>query len=295
MSYQVSEQVVHDRINLLRLVRKLEKSVDGEEWLEDTREPSRAAWIKTQGVMQKLKYARRLLKNVELNHDLDESSSSTERYDELRRLLDRLDLVVRDVNDRVAPKAVRPPAILASLPLPALSARQPPPPSISEVKVLDLSSSADPVADLAAQDLLLSPSDSLPPSSSLPLGTTPFLSVDPSPISEKPSTTGSASTTKPAFLQNSAALQEEMSEQLAAMAAQLKRNAMHFAGALDADKAVVQAAQEKLERNHDVMSKERVRLRDHRSKSWGTTWLVILSMVVAVVGFIMTFFIIKFT
>ena len=59
--------------------------------------------------------------------------------------------------------------------------------------------------------------------------------------------------------------------------------------------SVVQAAQEKLERNHDVMSTERVRLRDHRSKSWGTTWLVILSMVVAVVGFIMTFFIIKFT
>lgn len=52
MSYQLTEQVVHDRINLLRLVRRLEKSVDGEEWLEGTREPSRAAWIKTQGVMQ---------------------------------------------------------------------------------------------------------------------------------------------------------------------------------------------------------------------------------------------------
>ena len=43
------------------------------------------------------------------------------------------------------------------------------------------------------------------------------------------------------FLQNSRALQEEMSEQLANMAAQLKRNAIHFAGSLDKDKAIVQA------------------------------------------------------
>ena len=52
MNYQVTEQVVHDRINLLRLVRRLEKSVDSDEWLEDTRVPSRAAWIRMQGVLQ---------------------------------------------------------------------------------------------------------------------------------------------------------------------------------------------------------------------------------------------------
>lgn len=295
MSYQLTEQVVHDRINLLRLVRRLEKSIDSEEWLEGTHEPSRAAWIKTQGVMQKLKYARRLLKNVELNHDLDESSSSTQRYDELRRILDRLDRVVQDVNERVAPKAVRPPPILASLPLPAPSARQPPPTSVSEITIPQSSLASDATVDLATQDLLLSASDSVPPSSStIPLGTAPLLPADPSPLSEKPNA-APTSVGKPAFLQNSAALQEEMSEQLAAMAAQLKRNAMHFAGALETDKAVVKEAQEKLERNHDVMSKERVRLRDHRSKSWGTTWLVILSMVVAVVGFILTFFIIRLT
>ena len=86
-----------------------------------------------------------------------------------------------------------------------------------------------------------------------------------------------------------------MSEQLANMAAQLKRNAMHFAGALEKDKAVVTEAQEKMERNFDVMTKERVRLRDHRSKSWGTTWLVVLSLVVALVGFILTFFVIRIT
>lgn len=86
-----------------------------------------------------------------------------------------------------------------------------------------------------------------------------------------------------------------MSEQLANMAAQLKRNAIHFATSLEKDKAVVLEAQEKVERNYDVMTKERVRLRDHRSKSWGTTWLVILSLVVALVGFMLTFFVIRLT
>ncbi len=79
------------------------------------------------------------------------------------------------------------------------------------------------------------------------------------------------------------------------MATQLKRNAIHFAGALEKDKSVVLETQEKLERNHDVMSKERVRLRDHHSKSWGTTWITILSLIVVLVGFIMTFLVIRIT
>lgn len=99
----------------------------------------------------------------------------------------------------------------------------------------------------------------------------------------------------PAFFQNSTAIHEELSEQLAQMATQLKRNAVHFAGSLEKDKAVVIEAQEKLERNFDVMSNQRVRLRDHRTKSWGTTWITVLSILVAVIGFILTFFVIRFT
>ena len=86
-----------------------------------------------------------------------------------------------------------------------------------------------------------------------------------------------------------------MAEQLAKMATQLKRNAIHFAGSLEKDKAVVQDAQEKMERNYDGMTKERVRLRDHRSKSWGTTGIVILSLIVAVIDYFMTFFVIRMT
>lgn len=86
-----------------------------------------------------------------------------------------------------------------------------------------------------------------------------------------------------------------MSNQLAAMATQLKRNALHLAEKLETDKGVVEGAKAKIEQNYDVMTKERVRLRDHRSKSWGTTWLVMLSMVVAVVGFLLAFCVIRLT
>lgn len=146
---------------------------------------------------------------------------------------------------------------------------------------------------VAAQDLLLSPADAadLPPSTPVKPPITLFPASMPT-SSETASTTAAGG---PAFLQNSAALQEEMAEQLARMATQLKRNAVHFAGSLEKDKAVVQEAHEKMERNFDVMSKERVRLRDHRSKSWGTTWLVVLSLFVAAIGFMMTFAIIRIT
>lgn len=79
------------------------------------------------------------------------------------------------------------------------------------------------------------------------------------------------------------------------MAMQLKHNAIHFAGSLEKDKAVVLETQEKLERNFDVLSNQRVRLRDHRSKSWGTTWITLLSIVIAIVGFMLTFFVIRLT
>ncbi|CDO76052.1 hypothetical protein BN946_scf184696.g4 [Trametes cinnabarina] len=195
------------------------------------------------------------------------------------------------VHKRYAPKAARPEPILPLLPPPVSLVDAPPaePTSIGE----DLATTlipAEPTQGLPTQDLLLTPSDSdaftrgpINPSEAL------------LPSSSDSTAEKAASQATPAFLQNSAALHEELSAQLAQMATQLKRNAIHFADALDKDKAVVQETQEKLERNHDVMSKERVRLRDHRSKSWGTTWITILSIVVVLIGFLLTFFVIRIT
>ena len=97
------------------------------------------------------------------------------------------------------------------------------------------------------------------------------------------------------LLQHGTALQEELSAQLAQMAGQLRRNAEHFSTALAADQAVLRNAEEKIGGNYDVMKRERVRLRDHRGKSLGTTCLTITSVLVVASAFLVMFFLIRFT
>ena len=79
------------------------------------------------------------------------------------------------------------------------------------------------------------------------------------------------------------------------MAEQLKRNAIHFSESLEKDKAVLKDAEEKLDVSYDSLGKERVRLRDHRGKSSGTTCLVIMSIVVVLISFIVMLFVIRVT
>ena len=116
-------------------------------------------------------------------------------------------------------------------------------------------------------DLLTSPSEKLPPSTStsrrVPLST--------------------------------AAVHEELSAQLAQMATQLKRNAIHFSDTLAKDQVVVEEANLKMESNYDSMLKERTRLRDHSGKSRGTTWLTLFSIIAVFVSFFFMFFIIRLT
>lgn len=71
------------------------------------------------------------------------------------------------------------------------------------------------------------------------------------------------------------ALQEELSNQLAVMSAQLKRNALHFASNLEKDKAAVEEAQSKIEGNLTFMEVQRARLKNFAGKSGGTTWLTL--------------------
>lgn len=84
-------------------------------------------------------------------------------------------------------------------------------------------------------------------------------------------------------------------DQVAHMATQLKRNTLHFSEMLRKDQAVVEETKEKLESNFDVMQKERLRLRDHRSKSWGTTWLTVLVVLAVLILFVMMVGIIRLT
>ncbi|SJL11992.1 uncharacterized protein ARMOST_15407 [Armillaria ostoyae] len=129
--------------------------------------------------------------------------------------------------------------------------------------------------------LLLSPSD--PPSTTIsPLPT--FL-----PASAMSMATGTS------VLQNTNALHNELSEQLAQMATQLQRNALHLSDSLSADKFIVEEAQQKIESNFNFMRKERVNLRDFRGKSGSTTCLVVMSIIVVTVLFIFMVMLIHLT
>ncbi|THH31402.1 hypothetical protein EUX98_g2792 [Antrodiella citrinella] len=296
MPLQTQEQIIHDRVNLGRLVKSLERTVTGEEWQQlcnDTHEPTKQAWIKVQGTLHKVKYARKMLRSVESNANLGDPSTSAGRYQVIRDSLDRLESALLEVDKRVTLKRSRPEPLLPTLPIP-----EPPTPKASlppiDVDTADAEvplSPGGPSAALSAQDLLLSPSDTIPSTAAGEWsdGNTTNLPTSRTSLGPlAPASTG-------AILQNSRAIQEELSEQLAQMATQLKRNALHFSNTLEKDKAVVLESQEKIERNYDVMTKERIRLRDHHSKSWGTTWITILSIAIAIIGFFLTFFIIRLT
>jgi Membrane fusion protein Use1 len=97
------------------------------------------------------------------------------------------------------------------------------------------------------------------------------------------------------LLSGSLQTHEELSNELSRMATQLKRNAQHFSESLDKDKSLVQSAADVLEKNYDTMTKERVRLRDHRGKSFGTTWMVFGALLVVSIAWVCMFFIIRFT
>lgn len=77
------------------------------------------------------------------------------------------------------------------------------------------------------------------------------------------------------------------------MAAQLKQNAIHFADTLAKDQGVIKALQGQIEINLDDTKKGQGRLRDLRGKSGGTTWIVIFALLVVLVGWLLTFFVIR--
>jgi len=279
-----NEKVVHDRVNLVRLMRRLDKSVNDEDWGTGR---SWMIWLKSERVLQQLKHARKLLGNVELDNEVQPSVKLGKRLVDIRGLLDRLDAFMLSVNERVAPEPTRLESFLLTVPRPSPPATRKPdlpvdqrlaPPTHVTSGPLT-SDDADASAAAADVDMLLGSANE---------SDVPFLQQDRTP------STGDAAAAS-ALLQNSTALQEELAMQLAQMAGQLRRNAEHFSGALAADQAVLRVAEEKVGANLDVMKWERVRLRDHRGKSLGTTCLTISSVLVVAIAFLVMFFVIRFT
>jgi SNARE protein 1 len=127
----------------------------------------------------------------------------------------------------------------------------------------------------AAEELLLSS----PTEAYIPFQSTPLPQIPRRRTSEANPTVTDA-------LSSTFETQEELSAQLADMAKQLKANAMHFAGSLEKDKAVLEAADQQLEKNFDKMSQTRTQVQGIRTKSRGTTWLVLASIVGVIAAFI---------
>jgi len=181
---------------------------------------------------------------------------------------------------KCTPTPKRPPPILPLMPPPVDEPEkvtsEPPPPPYGEGWKLNERVERSTPSELAlpaskelpiADDLLTAPSEEFAPSTSnsrrVPLST--------------------------------AAVHEELSAQLAQMATQLKRNAIHFSDTLAKDQAVVEDTKLKMESNYDSMQKERTRLKDHSGKSRGTTWLTLFSIIAVFVSFFVMYFIIRLT
>ncbi|KIY69536.1 hypothetical protein CYLTODRAFT_452523 [Cylindrobasidium torrendii FP15055 ss-10] len=245
----------HDEINLARLLRRLEKRAFEATYaspISANSSPSKGTagqgeeWLQAIDFIQKVKYARTLLKNIELD--------SPDGGAQFRASFERLDSVIANVQERVVPQARLPEPLLPSIPIPAPSA---PTPTARPSKENVSPDEPLPVQEFTAP-LLSAPVDDLIPS-------TPTMSIN--------------SSARSGALASTTALQDELSDQLAAMAVQLRRNATHFASSLEKDAAVVATAGDQLEQNYDTAKRERIRLRDHRGKSGMTTcwyiWVVL--------------------
>ncbi|KAJ7291146.1 hypothetical protein C8J57DRAFT_1271508 [Mycena rebaudengoi] len=279
----------HDEINLQRLVRRLEKSSSDPEWTVSSDD----TWIKAQGTLQKVKYARKLLRNVELD-DVDPTPKSIQKYTDLKTTLDRLDTFLQAVEKCTAPKRTRPEPLLPHIPPPPDEPEPvPPQPQRSLPDALPLSDENLTTASLPTDNLLFSASDAA--RTSFSSGVSPPLTTL-LPSSFPGSATKSTTTAlEPRFLQNSTAVQRELSEQLAMMATQLKRNAIHFSESLAKDQGVVEETEQKLGGNFGYMQKTRLRTRDLRGKTGSTTCLSLFIILAVSLLFFLMIWVIRFS
>ncbi|KAJ6531981.1 hypothetical protein B0H19DRAFT_1214237 [Mycena capillaripes] len=275
---------VHDEINLKRLLRRLEKSASDSQWTDSSDD----TWIKVQGTLQKVKYARKLLVNVELE-DVDPTPKSMQRYDDWRTKLNRIDTFMQELEKRTAPKSTRPEPILPQLPAPPEEPEPIPPPQqrASPPDAILVPGEEPHSAALPTDDLLFSVSDvarsSFSSSVSPPLTTL----LPPSfPTATKSTTTA----VEPRLLQHSNARQRDMAEQMHLMAMQLKRNAVHFGELLAEDQRVVEGTEQKLEGNFGYMQQTQVRAKALNAKTWSSTWI---NMLIILVVLVLTFFMIS--
>ncbi|KAJ3789371.1 hypothetical protein GGU10DRAFT_343524 [Lentinula aff. detonsa] len=265
----------HDDINLARLIRRLDKAVNGQDW--DGSSPN-DLWLRSLKTLQNVKFAKRLWKNIELSGT---SAQDSQRYETIRVNLEQFETFLKTVEQRSKPKNFKPSSVLSDIPKAVVDTPE------AELSLETPEEPSKIVETPSTDNLLTSPANL--PSASI---TSPNPTLI-SPLFSNAST--STAIASGAFLENSKARHEAMSEQLAQMAVQLRKNAQNFSEKLAEDKAIVEETQTKLDSNFGMMQKERVRLRDHSGKSGSTTCLVILAVVAVIVTFVFMVALIRLT
>lgn len=89
-------------------------------------------------------------------------------------------------------------------------------------------------------------------------------------------------------------MHDELTTDLGRMAKQLKLNSQAFGDTLSKDDTVLKEAQEAVENNLHTMTRERKRLDEHYSKSWGTSFMTMGVVLFVCIMFLLVFFTIKF-
>ncbi|KAH7108348.1 hypothetical protein BKA62DRAFT_681899, partial [Auriculariales sp. MPI-PUGE-AT-0066] len=231
----------HDRINLTRLVVRLQREVDpaSDEWRVDP-ETLKRTHLHATAVARKIIFARELLARVE-QEELDEPQSSSRQHANaaIAQTLDLAEDAVHDVQRRIAvlrQSEPKKPSLLASLPMPTEPAPAPTPSIIP----------SDPHSPAHEHDHLLP----TPTPHDEPLALFPSTPNPPQPKLDR----NLLPAEPPAFLSTSLQTQDHLSAQLAEMATLLKRGAEQFGSALEKDKPSSRARRTRLSRTSAAWS-----------------------------------------
>ncbi|KDN49704.1 hypothetical protein RSAG8_01769, partial [Rhizoctonia solani AG-8 WAC10335] len=116
----MSSESSHNEVNLSRLLRRLEKAVNNQDWSYQSLTESSAAWIRAEGMLQSVAYARKLLSSVRNDEDsLTPSITSSSGYlQATEKKIDALESVLNGVRSRAQPKKSKPPSYLSHVPPP---------------------------------------------------------------------------------------------------------------------------------------------------------------------------------
>ncbi|GJJ06406.1 hypothetical protein Clacol_000597 [Clathrus columnatus] len=275
------EQLQHERINLGRLLKRLETSIDQGMLNGSNLLAKENAWTVVQGVAQvriddgecaKLKYAKESVLHLETS---DSSNSQLPYLQAMRNTLDKLDEILELANKQVEY------------------------PSCDDVDYLSLVSLPPQVENIVTTSIDTSKLNIMEDTTSAFIEHSPEIStidqIAPTPSSQSPVSLLPSLPRQDSTLSSSLKTHEALSDELARMAAQLRRNAEHFSVTLEKDKGLVVAAEEVLLKNADNMSREHDRLSEHSSKSFSTTWFTIGAILVVCITWVWMFFVIRVT